>query len=172
MHQLKHGVKIVSCIFLMIFSMMVTALESDKEKVANVAADFARLSQKAHQGEYKGNVRVEQGTTNLRAALAVTKGNKKNELTLAIAKGDKKHQAHYWTMTDSKKPLLHAYADAIYYYPLKNLIKLIGNARVIQGENVFKATTISYNTKEEHVVSESGWSSQSTIIFYPEKKIS
>jgi lipopolysaccharide export system protein LptA len=146
------------------------ALPTDKEQIMHVVSDSADLSQKNHKGIYTGNVEFIQGTTNLNAAKAITQGDAKNQLTLAIANGENGKQAHYWTETGPDKPPFHAYADTIKYYPLKHLIELIGNARVEQGTNSLSAAKISYDTLEQHVVSESDGKTRTTIIIYPEKK--
>ncbi|MDI1351923.1 MAG: lipopolysaccharide transport periplasmic protein LptA [bacterium] len=146
------------------------ALPTDKEKVMHVVSDSADLNQLKHQGIYTGNVEFIQGTTNLHAMKAITKANLKNQLTLAIAIGAKEKQAHYWTETGPNKPPLHAYADTIKYYPLKHVIELIGHARVEQGLNSLSAAKITYDTLEQHVVSDGDKTTRTTIILYPEKK--
>lgn len=146
------------------------ALASDKEQIMHVTADSADLSQQNHKGTYTGNVVFVQGTTNLHATKAITEGNLKNQLTLAIANGTEGKQAHYWTQTDPNKPVFHAYADMIKYYPLKHTIELIGNARVEQGPNSLSASKIIYDTIAQHVVSQSDGKTRTVIILYPEKK--
>jgi len=157
-------------IFCLVFTAVGHALPEDKEKVMHVTADSADLSQQNHKGIYTGNVEFIQGTTNLRAANAITQGNQKNQLTLAIANGSKGQQAHYWTETGPNKPPFHAYADTIRYHPLSHLIELIGNAHVEQGKNSLSAAKISYDTIKQHVISQSDGKTRTTIILYPEKK--
>ncbi|RUR16893.1 lipopolysaccharide transport periplasmic protein LptA [Legionella sp. km535] len=157
-------------LILMLNVMVGYALPSDKEQTMHVISDSADLSQKNHKGVYTGNVEFIQGSTNLNAAKAITQGDAKNQLVLAIANGEKGKQAHYWTETGPDKPPFHAYADTIKYYPLKHLIELIGNARIEQGTNSLSAAKISYDTLEQHVVSESDGKTRTTIIIYPEKK--
>jgi lipopolysaccharide export system protein LptA len=157
-------------LMLMIISIIGYALPTDKEQTMHVVSDSADLSQKDHKGVYSGNVEFIQGSTNLHAANAVTQGDNKNQLTLAIANGKKGEQAHYWTETGPDKPPFHAYADTIKYYPLKHLIELVGNARVEQGTNSLSAAKISYDTLEQHVITESKGKIRTTIIIYPEKK--
>lgn len=146
------------------------ALSDDKEKVMHVTADSANLNQKKHKGVYSGHVEFIQGTTNIQAVNAVTKGDKNNQLTLAIAQGEKEKPAHYWTQTDPDKPPFHAYADTIKYHPLRHLIELIGNARIEQGENSLSADKISYDTLEQHVISQGTGANRIKIVLYPEKK--
>lgn len=157
-------------LLLMTISTMNYALPTDKEQVMHVVADSADLSQQNHKGVYTGNVEFVQGTTNLHAAKAITEGNEKNQLSLAIASGSNGKQAHYWTETGPNKPPFHAYADTIRYFPLKHLIELVGNARIEQGTNSLSAAKITYDTIEQHVVSQSNGKTRTTIILYPEKK--
>jgi lipopolysaccharide export system protein LptA len=159
-------------VFFILYTVTTTsmALPSDKEKVMQVTSDSAQLSQQEHQGTYTGNVIFVQGTTNLHAHDAVTKGTNENQLTLAIANGSKGKQAHYWTETGPDKPPFHAYADTIKYYPLKHTIELIGNARVEQGLNSLSSAKIIYDTKAQHVLSQSDVKTLTVIIIYPEKK--
>ncbi len=167
----RHTVKGLAVFFIMTVT-SVHALPTDRQQVMQVAADSASLSQAEHRGEYKGNVEMIQGSSNLRAAYAETRADEKNHLSFAIAKGDNKNQAHYWTKTALDKPALHAFADIIRYYPQKNLIVLEGNARIEQGKNSFIAAKISYDTVNQNVLSESNQQQRTSITIYPEKKLS
>lgn len=168
MHQLR--VKGCFIIGLLLISFAGFSLPTDREQVLHVNADSADLSQLQHKGTYIGNVRFIQGTTNLRAAKAMTQGDEKNKLSFAIAEGNKEKQAHYWTESGPNKPPFHAYADTIRYYPLKHLIVLSGHARVRQGLNSMSAAKITYDTLKQHVVSNSDGTTRTTIILHPEKK--
>jgi lipopolysaccharide export system protein LptA len=163
-------VKPILYVILITFTGLLYALATDKEKVMHVMADSADLNQQAHKGIYIGNVELIQGTSNLHAAKATTLGNDKNQLVLAIANGTQEKQAHYWTITDPKKPPFHAYADTIKYYPLRHVIELIGNAHVEQGNDSFSAAKISYDTIKQHVLSQGNETQRITIIYHPEKK--
>jgi lipopolysaccharide export system protein LptA len=169
-HYKGLGKKSIAIAFLFSLINPTHALPTDKEQVMHVTADSADLSQLHHIGTYTGNVIFTQGTTNLHANKATTEGNLKNELSLAIANGTHGKQAHYWTETGPDKPPFHAYADTIKYYPLKHTIELIGNARIEQGANSLSAAKITYDTQEQHVVSQSDGTTRTVIILYPEKK--
>ena len=145
------------------------ALPADNLQVIKFRADSADINQTTHLGVYTGNVQLDQGTTHIRAAEALTEGNKKNQLIKAIIKGNKDIQAHYWTIMTNDKPPLHAFADTINYYPDKQLIELMGNARVKQGNNSFTAPKIIYDMVQQHIVSESNGTTRTTIIIHPEK---
>lgn len=155
-------------IFLVLLSPPCVALPSDKNKTLNFRANTADINQETHIGTYKDQVELDQGSTHLRASRALTEVSDKNKLMKAIAEGSKKEQAHFWTLTDEKKPPVHAYADIIRYFPEKHLIQLIGRARVEQGNDFFSAPTINYDTLHQHVLSESHHQGQTVIMIHPE----
>ncbi|WP_058451980.1 MULTISPECIES: lipopolysaccharide transport periplasmic protein LptA [Legionella] len=161
--------KFIALLLLLLATPLCFALPEDREKPVELSADTADLNQQTHRGEFIGHVQLDQGSSHLRAANAITEGNAQNKLVLAIANGDQKEQAHFWILTELNKPPLHAYADVIRYHPDQHLIELIGNARVVQGENSFSAPKISYDTLKQHVVSKSDGKARTTIIFHPEK---
>ncbi len=161
--------KIICSLLLLLITTRGFALPEDSKEVLNLRADSADLNQETHQGTYTGDVQLDQGSTHLRAAEAITEGNAANKLVRAIAKGKKDVQAHYWALTAVDKPPLHAYADNIYYYPDRHLIELLGNAHVEQGENAFSAAKISYDTLHQHVITKSDGKMRTTIIIHPEK---
>lgn len=140
-----------SCIALLLLSFQLFALSEDSKKPLLVRADYADLNQKKHLGTYLGNVCVDQGSTHIRAAKALTEGDEQNHLIKAVIEGDSTMQAHYWTLQNQGKPELHAYSDAMFYYPNKHEILLVGHASVIQEHNQISATTISYNTETQQV---------------------
>ncbi|MGQ3891250.1 lipopolysaccharide transport periplasmic protein LptA [Legionella sp. CNM-4043-24] len=144
-------------------------MRDDCSKSARLAADSADLNQLTHRGVYLGNVQFDQGTTHLRASKAITEGNAQNKLTFAAAYGSQTEQAHYWEKTAENKPLLHAWANEIRYYPERHLIELIGNARIVQGNDSFSAAEIRYDTEKQHVVANSKGKTRTMIIFHPEK---
>jgi lipopolysaccharide export system protein LptA len=162
--------KSISILIVLFISNYSFALPDDNKKVLELAADSADLNQQTHRGEYIGNVQLNQGTSHLRAAKAITEGNEQNKLVLAIAQGNQKQQAHYWTLLAADKPILHAYANTIRYYPFRHLIELIGNARLLQGENSFTAPKICFDTQKQQVISKREGNTRPTIIFHPEKK--
>jgi lipopolysaccharide export system protein LptC len=128
---------------------------------ANLATHHIRLL---------NNTRVDQKDSHLRANQIVTAGDERNRLVSAIIHGSQRTQAHYWTVSGAKKPIMHAYADTIYYDEKHHLIKLMGNARVEQGNDSFRAPEITYDTLAQHVVSQASDTERTTIIIHPGKQ--
>lgn len=155
-------------LFLTGFMNIASALPTDRDQIIQLRAGSADINQQTHKGIYLQDVELDQGSTHIRAAKAVTNGNEKNQLILAIIKGNQTAQAHYWTIPDVDKPPMHAWADTIKYYPEQHLIKLIGKARVEQDNNSFTAPEITYDIQAQHVVSQASGTARTTIIFHPE----
>lgn len=156
---------------------MVFALPEDKNKTLELSANTADLNQQDKHGEYNGGVELDQGTTHLRAAKAITNTDKNNKLVSAFAYGDptlpsKNHGslAHYWTQTSVDKPILHAWAEIIRYYPSRHIIELIGRARVKQGDDSLVAPKIFYDTLNQHVIAKNDGKTRTEIIFHPESE--
>ncbi len=143
------------------------ALPSDKDAVVHLRAGTASLNQRTHRGVYTGDVRLDQGSTHVRAAFAITNGNANNQLILAVAHGNATTQAHVWTRASLEKPPLHAYADTIRYIPLQHLIELLGHARLTQGHQSFAAPTIKYDTLLQHVTTQQNGRERTTIVIHP-----
>lgn len=142
------------------------ALESDRHQIMQMRANSADLNHQAHRGIYHGHVEVDQGTTHIRANHAITEWDLKNQLQKATLQGDSKTQAHYWSQLNPDKPLLHAYADTMLYYPKQHLIELLGHARVEQGQDQFAAAYIRYDLEHHHVSSKKMGNEISTITLH------
>ena len=163
--KLKHGLS-----FLLLFnSHLALALPDDRLQTMALHANSAELDHQLHRGIYLGDVEMQQGSTHVRAAKAITQGNTKNQLIQAIILGDHHAQAHYWVTPEKDKPPVHAYADTIHYYPERHLIELIGHARVEQGNNSFSAYKITYDMIHQQVISSRDAHQRTSIIIHPEK---
>ena len=167
--MIQAAAKFMAVLSLLMVTSSGLALPNDRMQIMQLRADSADLDQQLHRGIYVGVVQLDQGTTHIQAARAITEGNLKNQLVKAVINGNKEKQAHYWTLTMADKPLMHAYADTINYYPERHTIELIGNARVEQGNDSFTAPKISYDTLHQHIISNSDGKMQTTIIIHPGK---
>jgi lipopolysaccharide export system protein LptA len=168
MIQIKINVSIFFS--LLLTSQLCFSLPTDKQQIIKLSANSADINQETHKGIYTTDVSLDQGSTHLRADRAITHTDSTNKLVKAVIFGNKQEQAHFWTLTDEKKPALHAYADTIFYFPEKHLIQLKGNARVKQGTNSFLASQIDYDTMKKHIVSRSDQHKQTVIIIHPENQ--
>jgi lipopolysaccharide export system protein LptA len=143
----------------------VFALPTDTHKRLLMQAKTADIKQQKGVATFHGNVQADQGLTHLRAQSAKTFFDKKNHLKLAIAYGSHKLLAHYWTLPHLNRPLLHAYAKTIKYYPSQGKVILIGHARLQQGGNAYRAPEIIYYMKQNRIVSPQHNKGRTTIVF-------
>jgi lipopolysaccharide export system protein LptA len=163
--------KTLGSLLLMCVACPLMALPEDSHAVIYVQAGSAILTQKTHRGTYKGGITIDQGSTHIRATSAITQGNGSNQLIKAMISGDLHNQVHYWALPAQDKPMVHAYADTIVYYPLTQEIELIGHARVEQGKHAFTAAVIHYNIKTQHVGTKPIAGEQTTFIIQPDKTL-
>lgn len=154
---------------LLCIPLLSNALPEDAQQRLQFSASRAELSDHTHTGTLIGDVTLDQGSTHVRGTKALTQGNTSNQLVKAIIEGDLKHQAHYWTLTTKNKPILHAYADIIYYYPQQHRIELVGHAKVAQGNDAFTAAQIQYDLLHQQVFSKSDGQTRTNIIIHPGK---
>lgn len=159
---------IILFITILILTEPVLALPEDNKEPLFVHADSADINQSQHHGDYQGHIALDQGSTHIRAAKATTQTNDKNQLVQAVIDGDTNEQAHYWTLQNQDKPVLHAYANKICYCPLEHRIVLIGHARVVQGQNQITAETICYNSLSQHMMTPTHSGEQTVITVYSE----
>lgn len=145
----------------------VFALPTDKQQTLHIVADYVQIDHAKGTNYYKGNVHIEQGSTHLDTDILVTRNDQNNQLTEIIATGIGK-RAVYRTLPESGKPEFIAQADIIKFYPQKNKVMLIGNARASQEKNAFTGPLIEYNTKLQTVVSTSSHLGRTTILIQPE----
>lgn len=157
----------LSVIFFALFSLSAFALDTDKNEPLYVNADTVSIDNKTGLSTYEGNVVVNNGSTHLTAQRATVQVDKNNQIEEANVYGNDTAQAHYWTLTDLKKPEMHAYADHITLFPKKHLIYLIGHAKVNQGADSYAAPRIEYNTETQHVFSAKSNQGQTVIVIHP-----
>lgn len=161
-----------SMLFCMILLYMyaVSALPTDKEAPLTMNAGAADLNQTTHLGTYSGGITLDQGTTHLRAEKGRTLTNERHQVIEAIIEGSATEQAHFWSLLEIDQPILHAYADMIYFYPQKHFVKLEGHAKVIQGRHHVEAPRLDYDLQTHHVQSFPQVGQQTIITIQPEPK--
>jgi len=126
---------------LMLWSLGVHALESDREQPATINADEVDIDFGSGKRTYKGNVKLRQGTIKLDAdKLEVY--FKDNQLQKAIAKGD---PAKFEQQPDGKPLPVKGSAKYIHMDEIKNVVTLTRNAKLTQGQDAVNGKTIIYD---------------------------
>lgn len=166
------ALKLVSLVLSFLITHEVYGLPSDKEKPVLVEADYAEIDHKNGVGTYKNHVKIQQGTSHVTADEVFTYFDKDDQLVEAIAKGTKSNLAHFWTLPHTDKPELHAYALTIKFYPQKNHVVLLGQARIKQGQETYNAPHIEYDLTNNRVISPPHKEGKTVIILENRNKLS
>lgn len=143
------------------------ALPTDSKQVLHINADTTTYNFKTGDKIFVGNVKVDQGTTHIRADKLITKNNQQHVISEVIATSDL-GLAHYWTITKNGQPETHAYAKVIKFYPLQSNVTLEKSAKVLQGENSFQGELIHYNSNDQTVTVPRSTTAQAVIVYNPE----
>ncbi len=145
------------------------ALSSDKYAPYHIRAKEIQYSKQPHQVRYIEHAHATQGSTTLSGDLIVSYFRpNSNQIYKLTATGK---PAHYSTLPNNEKVRLYAEADTIIYYPLKNQVLLLKNARVTEKQNVFTGQHIWYDMNTKRVVSTSPNKGDMTrIVIVPSKK--
>lgn len=159
--------KVLSTLLVSCVACNVSALNSDLEKIATITADSVEYNHKTGVSTYSGNIHATQGTTQLDAKHVIVYRNKKNQITKIIADGQ---LAHYETLLDGQKNKIHARAKTIEYYPLKEIIILMGDAIVNFENNHISGQHLSYNLASQTATSTPSSNGKTTIVLQPDQE--
>lgn len=153
----------------LLYSSITFALQNDKNEKIHIAADSGVYNYKTGVDLYEGHVKVDQGTTHIRADRLITKKNTQHKINEAVAYGIS-GLAHYWTLPNEKDQEIHAKAKVIKFYPIESNVTLEQNVFVKQGENSFKGQLIHYNRNEQTITVPATENARAVIIYNPDKK--
>jgi lipopolysaccharide export system protein LptA len=158
----------LTLIFLGFLPLAVFALSTDKQQIAYLQADSAQINHLTGVGIYKGHVKLTQGSTVITADTLLTHTDKQNQIDQATAIGQ---PATYNTMPDNSPNPFLASAQTIQYYPTQSLVKLIGDAKSTQGSDSFAGPEMTYDIKQQVVISASSSQGRTNIVIQPGQKI-
>lgn len=144
------------------------ALDSDRSARLNIIADSGIYNFKSGVDVYEGHVIVDQGTTHIRADKLVTKKNNHHKIEEATAYGTQA-LAHYWTLSQSGEPEIHARAKIIKYYPIVANVTLQYEVHVTQGENSFQGELIHYNSNDQTITVPASTNGRAVLVYNPDK---
>jgi lipopolysaccharide export system protein LptA len=165
LHKFANGFLLI---FTIICSSLVAALENDNQQPLHVTADSSSFNYKTGTGLYEGNVSMIQGSAHLQADRVEIHNNIHHKVDRAIASGIH-HDARYWSQLKPGEPLLHASAKTIWFYPIKSLLVLKGNAKVQHGKNIFQGPVLTWNTKDKIAVAPPSRTGHATIVIRPDE---
>ena len=147
------------------------ALPSDRDQPIQIQADWAELDERKGTATYGGDVRMTQGTMQVRADRLVIFTEREKVLKI-LADGTASTPAHYEQQPRADQPVLQASAQHIIYVTAEQRIELRGNARLSQKNNQFMGGLIEYSIARELVTANSGQTTggRVTVTFDPNQR--
>lgn len=154
------------CLYLCLLVLPITglALPTDNQQPAHLTSNTADLNQKTGLNIFTGNVVITQGSTVITANQITTHNNAAHKMSEAIATGT---PATYQTLPKVGGQLFQASASTIQYFPIKNLVILIGNGKLEQGGSVLQSDFIVYNQKTGQLTTKLYNKNRTTLILQP-----
>lgn len=151
-----------------LFTSTLYALQEDSKEKIYIVADSTIYNYKTGVNIFIGNVKVDQGTTHIRADKLITKNNTQHKIHEAIAYG-LKDLAHYWTLPKLGDPETHARAKVIKFYPIESNVTLEQNVVVVQGKNSFQGELILYNRGDQTITVPASKNGRAVLIYNPDE---
>ncbi|TVP57367.1 MAG: lipopolysaccharide transport periplasmic protein LptA [Halomonadaceae bacterium] len=137
---------------LALLSAQALAFDPESDDPINVAADSARLDERAGQATYRGNVVVTQGETRLEAdTLILTRSD--GVLSRMEALGE---PARYHQPPRAGEPAMDAEAQQILYIRTDNRISFRRQAQIRQDGDSFRGNVIDYDISDQVVTASGG----------------
>lgn len=155
---------------LLLFCISTTAfaLPSDSTQTVHILSDAVTYNYKTGVDIYTGHVKVDQGTTHIRADKLITKKNTEHKISEAFAYGITS-RAQFWTLPNKDEKEIHATAMTIKFYPLLSNATLEQEVQVIQGLNSFTGEIVQYDNAEQTITVPAQKNSHADIVYNPEK---
>lgn len=124
------------------------ALSSDQKQPIKIEADRGELDNARGVTVYTGHVVVTQGSIRITGRKMTIHYNKKNKIEVLVVEGN---PATYRQLPDSSKVYDQARAKRMEYHKQKNLVTLIGDARVKQEKGSLNGDRIEYDSAHSRV---------------------
>ena len=127
------------------------ALPTDREQPIEISADRASLDERAGTAVYAGRVRLAQGTLRV-AADRMTLWLEGDQVRRILAEGDDATQARYEQQPEAGAAIVRADADTIHYLVDRQLVRLEGDARLVQAGDRFEGESLRYDIADRVVL--------------------
>jgi len=167
--MLLNSKKIIFFVFSICLSKLGLCLPDDQDKLIHFRAGQIEWDQLKHQGRLSHRVYFRQGSTRLFAERGQSQGDANHQFKIVTLLGRKERQAHFITLTNTKEPKVHAYADKMVYFPDLKIIQLYGNVYIRQGRYHFRAPYLKYDLNSKKLLTKAVNQQPVTLIIEPEK---
>ncbi|CAC9466172.1 hypothetical protein BSPLISOX_2260 [uncultured Gammaproteobacteria bacterium] len=138
-------------LFLSLLSFALHALMGDHKAFVDVKAQTVVIDEPRGLSTYTGNAEVTKGSLVL-SAEEILIFSVKQTVSKIIAKGSKKKLAHYKQSQPNQARSVEANAQTITYFINQQLVRLEGNAHLVQGFDSFSGGILNYDIKKDKMV--------------------
>ena len=118
-----------------------SALDPNSQLPIQIESDQASLSDETGIAVYTGNVIISQGLSRLEAD-TISVNAVDHKLVSIKASGN---PAHFTQQESANAPITNGYGNNIVYIAKENLLKFLGQAKLVQNENSFSGEEIEYD---------------------------
>lgn len=150
---MHRNLKFIIALFCIVWQSAAYALSTDREQPIKIESDTATIDDGKGFGVYQGNVIIIQGTILINADKVTFHYNQKQQLEKVFAYGN---PARFKQRPDNSTEDLHAKAQQMEYYALKDMLNLLQDAELWQGKDTFTGPRISYDTKQSIIKADKG----------------
>ena len=133
------------------FLMHTATIAANSAPPMELTADSSDIDFKSGVSVFRGNVHIKRTPAELFADQATVYTDKKRNLEHAVLIGSQKNPARFTTEFGVKHEKIIAVAKKIIYLPLKDKIRLEGQAKVTHARDNFSASVIEINPKTKHI---------------------
>jgi len=147
-NTMSHRVSLLG--FLLCVTPLAYALTSDRNQPIHIQADYVHIDKKAGISEYRGNVRLVQGSMEITGE-QIRIHQPSGKISTISVKGE---PATFKQQPDNQQEQVYSQARQMEYQAQQERIVLIDNAQVKQGNQHFSGKRIVYNTKNSTVIAQ------------------
>ncbi len=145
---MHHRLFSLGLLWAVLYATTATALPEDRQQPIRLQADRASFEQRSGVSVYEGNVEVSQGTLYLAADRATVHFDADGQFLRMEAVGTPtrfRYQPH------AQRPPIDGTGDQIDYNAQTARVRVIGNARLVQGGDTFSGDRIEYDLNRDTV---------------------
>jgi lipopolysaccharide export system protein LptA len=153
-------------ILLLWVSFSAQAIDPNSKLPIQIESDRASLNDQTGISNYSGNVIISQGLSRLEADNISVNAIDRNIVSIK-ASGK---PAHFTQQNDALSPATHGYGNAIIYVAKENLLRFLGEAKLVQADNSFAGEEIEYDILQRAIRAkgDEAQGSRVKIHYYPQ----
>lgn len=148
MNPTKNKFALLFLVILVCSSVQVFGLSSDRQKPMSIKSNQVYIDDKSGFSIYQGRVIVVQGTMKITAEKLTIVYDKNQRLKKIIAIG---YPSTYTQRPDNKEHNVHAKANKMVYFALKDILVMTKNATIERGGGKIISPKIFYYLNEDRV---------------------